>query len=256
MSLTPTSTDKIVVWFSCGAASAVAAKLTLLKYKDFDIHIVNNPVLEEDSDNRRFLVDVEEWLGHPIEIATNPMYPDASADTVWRRTKFMSSPYGAPCTRELKKKVRELWETTHKPDWHVLGFTADEQKRYERFTAFERPNVLPILIDAGFTKDRCAQYLITEGLTLPRLYNLGYPNANCIGCVKATSATYWNLVRREHPDVFTARESLSRELGVRLVRYKGKRIFLDELPADARGRSLKTLDIECGIFCEETDAVQ
>ena len=256
MSLTPASTDKIVVWFSCGAASAVAAKLTLLKYKDFDIHIVNNPVLEEDSDNRRFLVDVEAWLGHPIEIATNPMYPDASADTVWRRTKFMSSPYGAPCTRELKKKVRELWETAHKPDWHVLGFTADEQKRYERFTAFERQNVLPILIDAGFTKDRCAQYLITEGLTLPRLYNLGYPNANCIGCVKATSATYWNLVRREHPDVFTARESLSRELGVRLVRYKGKRIFLDELPADARGRSLKTLDIECGIFCEETDAVQ
>ena len=40
------------------------------------------------------------------------------------------------------------------------------------------------------------------------------------------------------------------------MRYKGKRIFLDELPADARGRSLKTLDIECGIFCEETDAVQ
>jgi len=36
---------------------------------------------------------------------------------------------------------------------------------------------------------------------------------------------------------------------VRLVRFKGKRIFLDELPPDAKGRSMKNLNFECGIFC-------
>jgi hypothetical protein len=34
-----------------------------------------------------------------------------------------------------------------------------------------------------------------------------------------------------------------------LVRYKGKRIPLSELPVDAKGRDLKSYDFECGIFC-------
>ena len=54
----------IVVWFSCGVASAVAAKLTIDQYEaTHEIRVVNNPVAEEDNDNRRFLKDVEQWLG-------------------------------------------------------------------------------------------------------------------------------------------------------------------------------------------------
>jgi PP-loop superfamily ATP-utilizing enzyme len=53
--------DKIAVWFSCGAASAVAAKMTLDQYGDrCSVRVLNNPVMEEDEDNRRFLADVRE----------------------------------------------------------------------------------------------------------------------------------------------------------------------------------------------------
>jgi hypothetical protein len=86
---------------------------------------------------------------------------------------------------------------------------------------------------------------------LPEIYKLGYPNANCIGCVKATSPTYWNHVRKMHQDVFKQRATQSREIGAKLVRYKGKRIFLDELDPRARGKSMKNMDFECGLFCEE-----
>lgn len=89
------------------------------------------------------------------------------------------------------------------------------------------------------------------GIQLPLVYRLGYPNANCLGCVKATSPTYWNHVRKVHPDVFRQRAEQSKRLGVRLVRYKGDRIFLDELPENAIGRPMKSMKIECGIFCEE-----
>lgn len=243
--------QRIVVWFSCGAASAVAAKLTIETYPKCDVRVVNNPVIEEDEDNRRFLVDVQAWLGVPIEVASNARYPDCSAESVWVARRFMSSPLGAPCTLELKKRVRQEWEAVNLPDWHVLGFTLGEVARYERFTTFERPNVIPVLINNGLDKAACAAYLRSAGIALPRIYSLGYPNANCIGCVKATSPTYWNLVRKQHPEVFEARAGLSRALGVRLARYKGKRVFLDELPADAIGRPLSTLDFECGIFCEE-----
>lgn len=247
-------TEMIVVWFSCGAASAVAAQETLRQYGDrYEVRIVNSPIAEEDDDNRRFLRDVQEWLGVEVEIASSSKYPDNSAVSVWEDRKFMASPYGAPCTQELKKKVRHEWESVNKPDWHVLGFTADpdERKRYERFVLTERENVLPALIDAGLSKVECYMRLAEAGIKLPRVYRMGYPNANCIGCVKATSPTYWNHVRRVHPEVFQARAEQSRRIGARLVRLNDERIFLDELPEDAEGQPMKSMDFECGLFCEE-----
>ena len=163
----------------------------------------------------------------------------------------MSAPHGAPCTENLKKGARAHWEANNHFDWMVLGFTAEETHRYRKFSLTERDNVLPVLIDQGITKQDCFRVLNSAGIELPRMYHLGYPNSNCPGCVKATSPTYWNLVREKHPEVFQARAEQSRRLGAKLVRYKGERIFLDELPADAKGRPLKNMDVECGIFCEE-----
>jgi hypothetical protein len=244
--------DVIAVWFSCGAASAVAAKLTLDKYASTArIRILNNPVVEEDADNRRFLLDVQAWLGVEIETVAARRYPLQSARDVWEQRSFMSGPKGAPCTIELKKRARQDWEAENRADWHVLGFTADEKTRHDRFVLTERSNVLPVLIDNGVTKNDCYAILQDAGLTLPRVYRMGYPNANCIGCVKATSPTYWNHVRQQHPDVFQDRAEQSRRLGARLVRVDNRRVFLDELDPAAKGRSMKSMDIDCGIFCEE-----
>jgi hypothetical protein len=243
--------EMIVIWFSCGAASAVAAYKTIEKYgKTNIIRVVNNPVKEEDSDNLRFLKDIEKWLGLPIESAINSKYPSYSAEDVWIARSYMSGLKGAPCTVALKKEARHEWETINKPDWHVLGFTSDEIGRFNRFKLMERSNTIGVLIEEGLSKQDCYDILILHGIQPPLMYDLGYPNANCPGCVKATSPTYWNHVRRVHPLVFAARAILSRKLGVRLVRYKGKRIFLDELPETASGRSLKTMQIDCGIFCD------
>jgi len=242
----------IAVWFSCGAASAVAAKLTLEKYgKDNKVSVVNNPIKEEHSDNQRFLKDVEEWLDHPIQSAVNPKFEDYSCETVWKQRRFMCGPTGAPCTQELKKRARQAWESVFLPDYTVLGFTAEEKHRAERFRLTERETLLTPLIDDGLTKQDCFNIVSAAGIDLPEIYKLGFPNANCIGCVKASSSTYWNLVRKAFPNVFEERASLSREIGAKLAWYKGKRIYLDELPENAKGRSLKNYDFECGIFCEE-----
>ena len=244
--------DTIVVWFSCGAASAVAAKRVIEKYGHrCTIRIVNNPIKEEDEDNIRFLKDCEKWLGYPIEFALNSKYPNASCIEVWDKRKYMSGVAGAPCTFELKKKARQEWEQHNKHDWIVLGFTAEEKKRHDRFKLTERDSILPILIEQNITKADCYKVIMDANIALPRIYLLGYPNANCIGCVKAGSATYWNHVRKVHPEVFEERSKQSREIGCKLVQYKGKRLFLDELDPEAKGRPLKNLDFECGIFCEE-----
>ena len=246
----------IVVWFSCGAASAVAAQETLKLFPTGDVRVVYNPVKEEDPDNLRFLEDVESWLGIEVELAHNYRYPAGSCVEVWDDRQFMSGVRGAPCTSELKKEARRQWETINRPDYHVLGFTADEQGRHDRFRKNERPNSLPVLINLGLSKQDCMDRLTAAGIRPPAAYARGYPNANCIGCVKATSPTYWNHVRRDRPAVFAERAEQSRRIGARLVRVNNERIFLDELDPEAVGRPMKTMQIDCGIFCEppeETD---
>ena len=243
--------DTIVVWFSCGAASAVAAKKTIERYgKRCCVRVVNNPIAEEDEDNLRFLADVEKWLGVNIERSINPKYPSCSAVEVWEKRKYMSGVKGAPCTYELKKQARQEWERYNRHDWLVLGFTADEQKRFDRFVFAERENTLPVLTKLGITKQDCFEILKREGIRVPRMYAWGYPNANCIGCVKSASPGYWSLVRKTHPEVFAHRCEQSRHIGAKLIKLKGKRVFLDELPADVPPVALKGKKVECGIFCE------
>lgn len=242
----------IVVWFSSGAASAVALQKTIELYgSEYNIRAVNNPIKEEHEDNQRFLKDVSKWLDIEIESCVNPNFPEASCVEVWSKRRYMSGVAGAPCTHELKKKARQHWEQTNEHEYLVLGFTSEEEHRAKRFRMTERENLLTPLIDLNLSKQDCFEIIAKAGIKLPEIYFLGYPNANCIGCVKSGSVTYWNHVRVQHPDVFKERAAMSRDIGCRLVKYKGKRIFLDELPADAKGYSMKGLDFECGIFCEE-----
>lgn len=252
----PKDGDVIAVWFSSGVPSAVAAKLAVDRYaKRCDVRVVNNFVLEEDSDNRRFLRDVERWIGVEIEDARNVKFPHASAAKVWDARGGMSFPHGAPCTQHLKKEARQQWEARNLPDWHVLGFGYEEKVRHDRFVLTERPNVLPLLIVAQLTRQDCYEMIVEAGIEPPRIYAMGYPNANCIGCVKATSPTYWNHVRQVHPDVFEARAEQSRRLGAKLVRVNNKRIFLDELDPTTVGRPMAQLKApECGLFCETQTA--
>ncbi len=103
------------------------------------------------------------------------------------------------------------------------------------------------MINELLTKEDCFHIILDAGIELPVVYKLGLPNANCLGCVKSQSPTYWNLIRILFPDIFKQRAEQSRSLGVRLVKLKGKRIFLDELKPTDKGGKIKSW--ECGIFC-------
>jgi hypothetical protein len=162
--------QKIIVWFSCGLASAVAAKKTLEIYgKTNEVLVVNNPIIEEDADNQRFLKDAAQWLGVEILSATNSKYPNASAVEVWRSRRYMAGHYGAPCTLELKKNARYQFEQSHPCDYIVLGFTSEETKRHDRLFASERGDLLPVLIALGITKAGCREIVKRAGITPPIL---------------------------------------------------------------------------------------
>lgn len=236
--------SRTVVWFSCGAASAYAAKLAKERDGDACTVVYCDTLSAEHPDNERFFRDVERWIGSPIEVIRSATY--ASIDDVFQRTRYMAGIAGARCTTELKKLPRIAFQRDS--DTHVFGYTVEESRRAMNFEDANPALAVDwLLIDQGVTKQDCKDALASAGIALPAMYDLGFEHNNCIGCVKSTSSGYWNRVRRLFPEVFERRARQSRLIGARLVRVNGVRVFLDELPDDEHDPDD---DIECGIGCQ------
>lgn len=245
------SDSRVIAWFSCGAASAVAAKLAIEKYGERACIVYCDTSKNEHPDNQRFFQDVQRWLKR--EIITIKSLKYKSIDAVFRKRRYLAGNAGAPCTVEMKKVPRFDFQLPD--DVHLFGYTADERKR---ITDFEKANpelhLDWVLRDAGYSKKHCFRVLEQAGIALPEIYLLGFKNANCLGCVKATSPHYWARVRRHFPVIFARRAYQSRKYGVRLTRINGKRAFIDEIPPDTElalwaGIEDFAEDLSCGPQC-------
>lgn len=239
-------TSRVVAWFSCGAASAVAAKIAVEKYGDRASVVYCDTMASEHPDNARFMRDVERWLGRSVTRLRSQEF--ATVDEVFERTRYMAGIGGARCTTEMKKVPRFRFQRAD--DIHIFGFTADETNRIERF-AQTNPELTCdwVLRDFGWDKEICLEQVRAAGIALPVMYSLGYRNNNCLGCVKATSARYWQMIRRDFPEVFERRAQQSRDLGVRLTRVRGERCFIDEIPVEYMAPE-PLENISCGPECQ------
>jgi 3'-phosphoadenosine 5'-phosphosulfate sulfotransferase (PAPS reductase)/FAD synthetase len=238
---------RVISWFSCGAASAVATKLALEKYGTVEIYYTDTGL--EHEDNPRFIADCQNWFGREVTILKSTEYKDALE--VCEKSRYLSSPQGAPCTGAMKKApANGIW---HLGDVEIFGYTADEQHRLKRWQRDNPERIIECpLIDGLLDKGDCLGMLDRVGIEIPTMYKLGFRNNNCIGCVKARdSVDYWKRVRKHFPVQFERVAKLENELGYAINRItrKGKRIDvpLYELPpGDPTGADPK---ISCGLFC-------
>lgn len=240
---------RIIGWYSCGNNSAVNAKLLLEEFKNHDVRIIRCLVDNEHPDNDRVHSDVEKWLNHPIERLRSADYKNCW--DVWEKRRYISGIHGAPCTIELKKAVRWMVETEWHPDIQSFGFSSDEENRKDNFI-MNNPDIriASPLIREGITKADCVAIMEGAGIEPAAMYKLGFSNNNCIGCAKATSIVYWARTRHYFPNEFYRMAELSRRLGARLTRFKGERIFIDDIPIDFDWQKKdRSKAIECGIGC-------
>lgn len=100
------------------------------------------------------------------------------------------------------------------------------------------------LIENGFTKEDCHALAKELGLKRPVMYDLGYPNNNCIGCVKGGMG-YWNKIGVDFSEVFERRARQEREIGHSYI----KGVFLDELDPKRGRMDLEVME-DCGIACQ------
>jgi hypothetical protein len=243
--------ERMLVWFSCGVPSAVAAKRAIERFSgSHEVIVVTCDTRpSEHSDNYRFSKEVERWLAQRITYIHNEKYE--TVDEVFEKERYMAGVGGARCTTELKKVPRIRFALPD--DIHVFGFTVEEQRRIREFTQRNPDLRLKfILSDLSITRENALKEIQEAGIRLPRMYELGFKNNNCPGCVKASSPWYWDKIRTDFPEVFERRCKQSRAIGCRLVEIKHHvRIFLDELPPGPfkEWRGKKKEQLSCGPEC-------
>jgi hypothetical protein len=242
--------SRIVCQFSCGAASAVATKLTLAQHSD--AVILNAFIQNEHPDNRRFLIDCEKWFGKPITVIRDEKY-GADVIEVFRRVRFIKGQRGAACTVRIKRGLLDEWKQPG--DVMVLGFTAEEQDRWDDFQErFPDAKAMVPLIERGLTKGDCKAMIERAGIELPVMYRMGYDNANCIACVKGGMG-YFRAIREDFPVEFYRLAQVESDIGpsAYILRHRsgpqeGERFSLYDLPDGPAYRN-EALP-ECGLFCE------
>lgn len=237
---------RIVCWFSCGAASAVATKLAIVENAGKRPLVVARCIVrEEHPDNERFAAECAEWFGQPIVSLINEKY-NGSIYEVFRKQSYISGVAGAPCTKLLKKQVREKFQLP--TDSHVFGYCAEEQARWDSFLDANNIDAIAPLIERGLEHSDCLSMIESAGIELPAMYKLGYKHNNCMGCCKAAGPGYWNKIREDFPVMFDRMATESRRLGVRIIKIGDDRVFLDEL-TPGTGSYRDEPEIQCGVFC-------
>jgi hypothetical protein len=231
--------SKTVSWFSAGVSSAVATKLLIDEIDEvYYIHIDDH-----HDDTVRFVDDCEQWFGKKIIRLQSP-YKNVESVCIMR--SYISGVAGAPCTGYLKKRVRKEWELDQAGlIKYVWGMDSTEAKRADRLfeTMPEFDHAFP-LIDGDISKEEAHRILKASGIKRPEMYEMGYHNNNCIGCVKGGMG-YWNKIRVDFPDVFEKRSEMERKIGASCING----VYLDELDPN-RGIRQGPIVEDCGILCE------
>lgn len=236
---------KTVSWFSAGVSSAVATKLMIDQIDE----VLYTHIEDQHPDTLRFVRDCEAWFGKPVIILQSP-YKSVEgaimATAAYPSGVYVNGPRGASCTRYLKRQVRQQWEYEQiEPLRYVWGMDYKEKGRADRlFEAMpDKQHVFP-LIERRMSKEQAHEVLAASGIKRPAMYDLGYHNNNCVGCVKGGMG-YWNKIRVDFPEVFAQRAALERVAGASCINGT----FLDELEPE-RGRHEPPIVGDCGILCQ------
>ena len=207
--------DKIICWWSGGITSAVACKMAIDLFGKENCRSVFIDTGNEDYDTYRFKKDCEKWFEIPIETITgltDDKFP--TIQSVWRHYKSLNVANGAICSSTLKRDVRLKWQKQNDYRYQVFGFDIDETKRAKSMTKnyIEAKAIYPLLMH-GLTKEDCIAIVLETGIKIPRAYELGFSNNNCLKtmCIQG-GIGYWQKVQRDMIEKFDTMADIEHEL--------------------------------------------
>lgn len=226
-----------VVMFSGGVGSWATGKLVAEEYGPENVLLLFADTKMEDEDTYRFLHEAAENIGSELKIIAEGRDPWE----VFFDSRFLGNTRIDPCSRVLKREFIRKWlEDTYGSDECVvyLGIDWTEDHRFNRAKPYWEPyKIASPLIDKLMGKDEVHDWADREGLKRQRLYEMGFPHANCGGfCIKAGQAHFANLLK-QMPERYAYHEAKEQEI----------REFLDKdvsILRDRRGGPVKPMTLK------------
>jgi hypothetical protein len=250
----------IVSWFSAGVSSAVGTKIYIIEpmYPEID-KIIYIDIDDQHPDSMRFVKDCEQWFGKEISILSSPYKSVENACLSAGGKGYINGAHGAACSLRLKKKIRIQWEYEQNYDDKITYIWGLDCLETVIKSMPDQNHIFP-LIDKNITKSQAHEILKASGIKRPQMYDLGYHNNNCIGCVKGGKG-YWNKIRVDFPDVFQKRAEMERKIGKTCLKKdrpdknlpaskdNSVNLFLDELNPKSGNHKREIME-DCGMFCD------
>ena len=260
---------KVIVGFSGGAGSYIAAKRAVERFGKDSVTLLFYDTMTEDEDLYRFIDDAERVLGARLV----RLCDGRNIWQLFRDERFLGNNRVPVCSRKLKGEVADrYWKEHGTPDtFSVLGIDWTEKHRAKRMERLitDRKFWFPLCEPPYLTKKQMFAKIESDGISVPRLYSVGAPHNNCGGgCVRAGHA-HFRWLFQQLPCVFAEwerQEQLLRdELGdVSILKDRrggeSRTMTLRQLREKLEDQPLLFADAEwggCGCFTEaDTDAVK
>lgn len=242
---------KHIVLFSAGLGSWAAAKRVAARYGTANLILLFTDTRMEDEDAYRFLKEGAANVGGELVC----LQDGRTSWQVFFDEKFLGNSLVDPCSKILKRELSKRWMEAHfKPAEVVryVGIDWSESHRYDRIKQRSLPWVVeaPMCEAPYLTKKQVRVWAESEGLTVPRLYDMGFDHNNCGGfCCKAGQAHFANLYR-----VLPARYLVHEDLEQRFRSVSGKDVSIlrREAAGVRRPLTLKEfrLELEAGVVVD------
>ncbi len=231
---------KHIVNFSGGIGSWAAAKRVVAKHGTKDTVLLFADTMMEDEDTYRFLNEAAANVGVPLTRIADGRTPWE----VFFDERYLGNSRVDPCSRVLKRELLDRWHKANgTPEMSIiyLGIDWTEIHRLHRLQEYPSDWTFeaPMCEEPFLDKDQMIKMAEDQGIKKQRLYEYGFPHANCGGfCIKAGQGHFIRLLQTM-PERFAFHEKKEQELRTHLG--KNVAILSDRRNKKKIPMTLKTL---------------
>lgn len=229
--------ESIICWWSGGVKSAVSCLLAIELFGKENCRIIFIDTCNEHIDTYRFFIDCQVLFGKEIEIITgikdykhklkaynkifvdrskyyqpNPNLHYYSIADVWKYYNSLNVSYGAICSTDLKRVVREKWQLENEYKNQVFGFEFTK-KEFNRALSLslnheQAKPIFPLLLK-GYDKKECIEILNNLGVDIPQYYKDGFKS-----CINQFYKLDQFVILEKLKDRFRTREQIHNDLAM------------------------------------------